>query len=230
MRLQIGESIDPAETLHAPGCIGGIPWLPFGFEIPRSVLTGEPMAFLFQVVFPPEHLLHRYSAAMFMALDRVNEDLVVPPLSCGELSPGPVTPEQLVEQQALHGAYLFGTDDLRPRPDLLSPVQPHRLVTCEYPGDGLVFGRMGPDPEWLQGDETPGALNDRVSSVFAFSIEENLVLPRSTEGPCQIELDYFAPEERRARADGYELFVGNAAFFFAYPNTDTRVAVVVQGQ
>ncbi|WP_182422384.1 hypothetical protein [Aureimonas sp. ME7] len=173
------------------------------------------MAFLFQITFPADHLLCHHTMAMFMTLDGVSENLVVPPFSCGELSRGPVKPTQLVEQQVLHGAYLFGKNDLQPRSDLLSPVEPHCLVTCEYPGDGLIFGRMGPDPEWLQHDETPGALNDRVSSVFAFSIEENLGLPRSAGGPCQIELDFFAPDEWRARTDGYELFVGNAVYFFS---------------
>lgn len=149
MLLQIGERTDPAEALRAPGRIGGILWPATDFEVPRSILTGEPMAFLFQIAFPPHHLLNRSTMAMFMALDGVNEDLVVPPLSCGELSRGPVTPEQLVEQQALHGAYLFGQDDLQPRPDLLSPVEAHRLVTNEHSKVGSIFGRMGPCPEWL---------------------------------------------------------------------------------
>ncbi|PZO71727.1 MAG: hypothetical protein DI640_14080 [Sphingomonas taxi] len=43
MLLQIGERTDPAEALRAPGRIGGILWPATDFEVPRSILTGEPM-------------------------------------------------------------------------------------------------------------------------------------------------------------------------------------------
>jgi hypothetical protein len=58
---------------------------------------------------------------------------------------------------------------------------------------------------------------------------ENLVLPRVPEGPQQIVLDVFATNGRRASTGGYQVFAGNAVFFFAYPGAERRVVVVVQG-
>lgn len=229
MLLGIGETMDPAEAPGEPGRIGGVPWLPSGFEPPCSILTGQPMAFLFQIAFPSEHPLGRHTMAVFLAIDGVDEDLVVPPLSCGELSRVAVTPDKLAEQQALHGAYLFDRDHVRPHYDLLSPVEARRLIVCRDAQDCSPFGQLGDDPDWLLDDETPGALNDRHPSVFCLSTAENLVLPRRAEAPLQIELDFFSPNGRRSRTEGYEMFAGNAVYYFAYPEVDHRVVLVVQG-
>ncbi|MDO1581520.1 hypothetical protein [Rhizobium oryzicola] len=225
----MGDALANEVQLNTPGRVGGVPYLPMDFDAPRSILSGEPMQFVFQIAFPECHVLHGYTAAMFLAIDEIREDLVIPPLSCGELARMSVDKAKLIEQQALHGAFLFHQDKLMPRHDLLSPVQARALVPAAADDAYLPFGCIADDPEWLLGDETPRPLDHRYPSVFCFSTVQGLLLPVIAGSPPQVVVDFLSPDQRASRRETYGMFAGNAAYYFAYPGAEQLISVVVQG-
>ncbi len=189
------------------------------------------MEFLFQIVFPENHLLSRYTLVMFLAIDDADEEWIVPPWSCGELSRGLFSRRHLAEQQRLHAVFLFDRDDVSQRSEIVSPVDCRRLVLADGPDESRVlFGELRSRPRWILDDETPLALEGEHPGVFCLSGAQDLVLPPRQGAPAQIVVDYFCAAGKRPENAGYSLFAGNAVYFFAYPGVDPRVCVVVQSE
>lgn len=227
MELAIARTSDGNASVSGLGFIGGSPFLPKDFILPRSQLTGAEMAFMFQIFFPPTHALAGKTLALFFAIDDVTEDLIIPPLSCGELSRIIVTESELTAQQALHGALLFDVAEVDRAAHVRSPVEHMILVAATGAADETVFGALADYPNWILEDETPGNLDGVYRPIFCLQTVEYLELPRKVGAPGQIEIDIFggksASDERY-----YDMFAGNATYYFAYPRQQ-KVAVVVQG-
>jgi hypothetical protein len=227
MELAIARTSDRNASVFDFGFIGGSPLLPKGFALPRSELTRAEMAFMFQIFFPPTHALAGKTLALFFAIDDVTEDLIIPPLSCGELSRIIVTDGELTAQQALHGALLFDVAEVERAAHVRSPVEHKPLVAATGAAEETAFGVLAEYPSWIVEDETPGNFDSVHRPVFCFQTLEYLALPRQAGAPEQVELDIFG-NKSASEEQFYKMFAGNAAYYFAYPGQQ-KVAVVVQG-
>lgn len=227
VEIAIANRSDGSRFASSLGFIGGSPLLPKGFILPCSALTGAPMAFMFQIFFPLCHALAGKTLALFFAIDDAHEDLLVPPLSCGELSRMNVTENELAAQQILHTAFLFEVVEVERAVHVSSPVEHRLLVEATGAVDETEFGSVENYPRWILEDETPGNLNGKFRPAFCFQTVERLALPRRSGAPGQVVFDIFGGKSAGEEPD-YEMFAGNAAYYFSYPNQQ-MVAVVVQG-
>jgi hypothetical protein len=229
MEIAIANSSAGRASTSNLGFIGGSPLLPPGFAPPLSKLTGVAMAFMFQVFFPPSHALAGKTLVLFLAIDGVTEELIIPPMSCGELSRVVVTENVLAAQQVLHGVFVFDIEEVEPAPHVASPVEYKQLVVATGADIETGFGSLEDSPRWILEDETPGDFSDGRRAAFCLQTVEYLKLPRRSDAPPQAIVDYFDPNGKGiSKEPFYEMFAGNAIFYFSYPNQQ-KVVVVVQG-
>lgn len=90
--------------------------------------------------------------------------------------------------------------------------------------------RVGAEPDWLFDDEAPGSYESFNDPVFLFQVPLGMIFPRRSDAPAQKALD-LAGEVVDANHPHYDLFLGNASYFFGFGTpADARAYVVTQAE
>jgi hypothetical protein len=200
--------------------VGGQPFLAPGAEMPACTLCSARMCFSFQVALPAGHRWHGALVAMFQCISCCSEESLVPEMLSAPLRGATIPPGFLRRFQTNFRIVVSDATSARLRDDY-EPLIPHR------PMDQRLW-RIGAEPHWLTGDETPGSYESFADPTFLFQVPLGTVFPIQPSAPPQKTLD-LSGQPVDSDQPHYELFLGNAVYFFGFgkPATD-RVYVVTQ--
>jgi hypothetical protein len=200
--------------------IGGRPFLSRSAEIPTCAICSARMCFCFQVALPVGHRWQHSVLAMFQCISCCSEDTLIPEMLSGPLK-GVEIPQGFLARYQTNFRIVIGdatTAELR---------SDYRPLIANIPLSPSPW-RIGAEPQWLIDDETPGSYGSFKEPIFLFQVPHGMTFPRLSGAPAQMTLD-LTGQAVAADRDYYELFLGNAAYFFGFGTPAAeRVYVVTQ--
>lgn len=209
----------PPVSSQAPGSfIGGRPFLPPGVGIPACALCSARMCFFFQVALPPGHGWQGALVAMFQCVACCSEDALIPEMLSVPL-PGAGIPGGFLARYQTNFRVIVGdAASASCRSDYEPLIERRPIDPSSW--------RIGAEPEWLLEDEAPGSYESFEDPVFLFQVPFGTAFPVSAAAPPQKTLDL---EGQVVDADRrhYELFLGNASYFFGFGRPAGERAYVV---
>lgn len=206
--------------------LGGSPLLPPELEIPCCFLCGSPMAFFFQVQFPPQHVWSGSTLAVFACISCADEDWLIPEMLTGALS-GASIPEGFLEDYQRNFRFLvFDGHSAVLREDYSQKVAFRRLELAPKGAIEDGSSKVGGEPTWLLEDEAPSNYAGRVPMGFLLQLEPGLAFETVPGAPVQMTLGL---DGRATLADrsSYELFLGNALYLFGTDDASLRLVYAV---
>jgi hypothetical protein len=200
--------------------IGGRPLLSRSAEIPTCAICSARMCFYFQVALPVGHRWQHTVISMFHCVSCCSEDTLIPEMLNSPLNGADIPQGFLTRYQTNFRIVTSDATTAEVRNDYHPPI-PNIPISPS-------LWRIGAVPQWLLDDETPGSHASFKEPIFLFQVPHGMTFPRLPDAPAQMTLD-LAGEVVAAERDYYELFVGNAAYFFGFgaPAAE-RVYVVTQ--
>jgi hypothetical protein len=187
--------------------IGGRPLLSRSAEIPTCSICSARMCFYFQVALPVGHRWQHMVLAMFHCISCCSEDTLIPEMLNSPLNGAEIPQGFLKRYQANFRIVTSDAATAEVRSDY-DPLIPNIPVSPS-------LWRIGAAPQWLLGDETPGSYAPFKEPVFLFQVPHGMTFPRLSDAPDQMTLD-LTGQAVAAERDYYELFLGNAAYFFGF--------------
>jgi hypothetical protein len=200
--------------------IGGRPFLPGSAEIPTCAGCSGRMCFFFQIAFPEGHRWHGALVGLFQCISCCSEDTLIPEMPGDALAGVEIPHGFLTRYQTNFRVVVGDVATARLCSDYDPPIQ-------QSPIDALSW-RIGAEPEWLVGDETPGSYESFNDPAFLFQVPRGMTFPTCSGAAFQKTLD-LTGEVVDSDLPYYELFLGNAvyAFGFGTPAAE-RIYVVTQ--
>lgn len=201
--------------------IGGRPFLPADAGIPTCALCSARMCFFFQMALPVGHPWQGALVAMFMCVSCCPEDSLIPKMLDVALKGAEIPQGFLTGYQTNFRIVVSDIRNARLRADYEPPIQQSPIEVASW--------RMGAEPLWLADDETPGSYESFRNPAFLFQVPPGMIFPKMTGAPPQKTLDLAGNAVDDDRP-GYELFLGNAIYFFGFgeePSAE-RIYVVTQ--
>lgn len=203
--------------------VGGLPCLPAQTTIPTCGLCGMLQSFFFQLAFPEGHSWHGLTLAVFSCTSCVNEAFLIPEMLPGPLRGISVSEEFLRSYQRNFRFIVFDSS----LGQLLTAYEPRvafrRLQIGRSSPAGDVIGHVGGTPRWVLDDESPGSCGETDPMHFLFQLNAGLHYPIIGTAPRQMR-NSFKPE--LSPHSHYELFLGNAAYWFG-TSAKQRLAYVI---
>jgi hypothetical protein len=200
--------------------IGGHPVLPPGVDIPTCAACSARMCFFFQVALPAGHRWAHSILAMFHCTSCCSEETLVPEMPDVALEGADIPPGFLATYQTNFRFVVAGMAGASRRADY-EPLIEHDSVSPSS-------WRVGAEPEWLLDDEAPGSYESFRDPAFLFQVPRGTIFATRPGAPPQKTLDLEGAVVDADRAH-YELFLGNAAYFFGFgPPAAERIYVVTQ--
>jgi hypothetical protein len=200
--------------------MGGHPHLPPAAPIPVCALCSSRMGFFFQVELPAAHRWRGTILAVFHCVSCCSEDALIPEMLSVPLPDAEIPPGFLARYQTNFRIVAGDIATVRRRDDCDALIEKCAIDPAAW--------RVGAAPEWLADDETPGSYESFKDPAFLFQVPSGTVFPKAPGAPPQKTLDL----EGRvvdAEGDAYELFIGNATYYFGFgPPAAERVYVVTQ--
>ncbi len=178
------------------------------------------MCFFFQVVLPAGRRWQGALVAVFQCVSCCSEDSLIPEMPDVSLSGASIPPGFLTRYQSNFRLVVAEATTGRVRND-------YRPLVEDAPIDPGAW-RIAAEPQWLLDDETPASYESFSDPVFLFQVPRGMSFPMSPGAPLQKTLDL---EGQLVDADRhhYELFLGNAVYFFGFgPPAAERVYVITQ--
>lgn len=209
--------------------VGGHPHLPAAAAVPICQLCGEVQTFFFQVAFPTSHSWSGRSLAVFACTSCADENHFIPEMLTGPLAGAEIPAGFLERYQTNFRLAVFPTHGTVERLDVDARVEPFDL-SCESGAQGEEFSGfawLGGSPSWLLDDEAPGSYEGSREMCFLFQISPQLVFPRAAGAPAQVTLGLDGKPKFSA-AESYQLFLGNAIYFFGTATGEPWVYALTQ--
>lgn len=187
--------------------IGESPFLPGCTEIPACALCSARMCFLFQVALPVGHRWQGTLVAMFQCISCCSEDALIPEMLRIPLKGAEIPSGFLARYQTNFRILVSDITAVQLRTDYDPLVQQSPIDQPSW--------RIGAEPSWLLGDEMPGSYESFKDPTFLFQVPSGVTFLKQTGAPYQKALDL---EGRIVDSDRpcYELFLGNATYFFGF--------------
>ena len=214
-------SATPADPVDVPkSFIGGRPFLPGSAGIPTCALCSARMCFLFQVALPVGHPWQGALVAMFMCVSCCSEDSLIPEMLSVALKGAEIPQGFLTRYQTNFRIVVSDIRSAQLRTDYDPLIQQSLIDVASW--------RIGAEPLWLVGDETPGSYESFRHPAFLFQVPPGMAFPKLSGAPLQKTLDLAGKVVDEDRPS-YELFLGNAIYFFGFgePSAE-RIYVVTQ--
>ena len=196
---------DPGEI--SLSFLGGQPFLPGSAEIPACALCAARMCFLFQVALPLGHRWQGALIAMFQCISCCSENTLIPEMLSVPLKGAEIPQGFLKRFQTNFRIVVSDITTAQLRTDYNPLIQQSSI--------DLPSWRIGAEPHWLIGDETPGFYESFKDPAFLFQVPRGMTFPKRPGAPLQKTLDlagYVVDADRPY----YELFLGNVIYFFGF--------------
>ncbi|MFF2445494.1 hypothetical protein ACFVSW_00215 [Neobacillus sp. NPDC058068] len=193
--------------------IGGHPCIPASMEIPVCQLCGAEQTFFFQVAFPEEHIWHGFSMAVFACTSCAHEEYLIPEMLQDTLR-GVDIPEGFLEDyQKNFKCNIFETKKGVYRDSYQEKIQFKRWKQTSTSEPKIANNKLGGQPNWLLGDETPATYKISVPMLFLMQLMEDIKFEIVQDAPPQIRLGLRGNPEP-SKHHYYELFLANNIYFF----------------
>lgn len=200
--------------------LGGRPFLPVSTGIPTCALCSARMCFFFQVALPVGHLWHGALVAVFICVSCCSEDTLIPEMLSVALKGAEIPQGFLARYQTNFRIVVSDVKSARLRSDYEPLIQQSLIDVPSW--------RIGAEPLWLVDDETPGSYESFGRPVFLFQVPPGTAFPKLSGAPPQKTLD-LAGNVVDENRPSYELFLGNAIYFFGFGEASAeRIYVVAQ--
>jgi hypothetical protein len=206
--------------------LGGKPKLPADLSIPICTICGSEQTFFFQIALPDDVIWSGHTLAMFLCTSCADEEFLIPTMLKGVLNGIVIPKEFLVEYQSNFRVLVFETKTAKIREEYIGKIKFGEIIISESESVG-EFGRLGGNPDWILGDETPGIYNDDVGMSFIMQTTENFDYPIHQYAPKQLTINLFG-EIEKSNWEYYRLFVANAIYIFGANDGDKLVYIIPQ--
>jgi hypothetical protein len=198
--------------------MGGRPYLQIDAEIPTCAICSARMCFFFQVALPAGHRWQHAILSMFSCISCCSEDTLIPEMLTIPLK-GAEIPQGFLARYQTNFRIVVGdvaTASYRSDYDPLIEYSPINASTwC-----------IGDQPQWLLDDEAPGSYESFKESIFLFQVPSGMIFPMRSGAPAQKTLD-LKGQVVDAEERNYELFLGNAIYFFGFGSPASEQTYVV---
>jgi hypothetical protein len=208
--LRIDTSVT-SQTGYHRSFLGGKPRLPDDEPLPWCQLCGAQQTFFFQVAFPPGHPWKGFSLAVFACTTCAHEDYTIPEMLPGRLQGAHIPENFLNAYQVNFRLLVFKTAHGRLRREYVERVRfaAWKLVPADV--ETAFASKVGGQPAWILGDETPALYGEGISLVFLMQLVQDFEFPIVENAPQQARLFQF-PDMKPLPF--YRLFNANALYFF----------------
>lgn len=200
--------------------VGGRPKLPSGTDVPQCTLCGNRQTFFLQLAFPSDHAWAENSVAIFACTSCATSDHFIPEMVKGPLRGAQVSADFLSRYQRNFRFLVFETRSACVLADYEERVRFRPLGLL--PTAASSIGRVGGNPDWVLGDETPGGLASAGAVVFLMQLNPELEFETVDGAPRQADLALDGTPAP-SRHPFYQLFIGNKTYLFGpkdpKPNT-----------
>ena len=218
-----------SQDIHHNSFIGGQPKLPGNVNIPRCKLCGNEQTFFFQIAFPFGNPWAGTSVAIFSCTSCADENYLIPEMLNGPLHGINIPHSFLINYQRNFCFEVFETNTGQIQRGYIEKVAFHelRLVPGEFQNS---IGYVGGSPNWILGDESPAFYNSTIPMIFLFQLPLGIRFEKIPNAPPQTEIGLTRKPES-SPDNFYELFLGNALYFFGtLDNSNKLVYVVTQSE
>lgn len=206
--------------------IGGHPVIPRDTPIPDCALCNQAQTFFFQIAMPDDSVWPQRTVAVFACTSCAQEDYLIPEMLPGSLPDIDIPVSFLLSYQRNFRFLVFPSANGVLRQEHPARVAFRRLK-LEASSDPLVDGmKVGGYPNWILEDESPISYADKTPMRFLFQLPLGYSFATVDGAPPQAQIDWGLPVSPRRH---YELFIGNAAYFFGtQPPADPLIYVITQ--
>lgn len=206
--------------------LGGVPRLPVDKEIPRCNLCSAEQTFFFQVALPHDQKWPSTTVAAFACTSCVDEDFLIPEMLMGRLRGIDIPTNFLIDYQRNFRFLVFDTAHAALRSSYAEKIGFRRIKIEASDDPAVPRSKIGGIPNWLLEDETPGSYAGRVPMFFLMQLQAGFRFETVEGAPRQIELGLDGKPRPSSRPH-YELFNGNAIYFFGTYDSDIRLIYAV---
>lgn len=215
------------QTTEGDSFIGGKPKLPPNVDIPKCVLCGRELTFMFQVAFPQDHPWAGKSMAVFYCIEAWHDKYCIPEL------PQPIAnadiPEEFLRNYERNFRVLVFDTPLGKIVDAYQEkvafqalqAVPEKQTKKDW--ELVISGR----PIWIMGmSEKPKTIAGIGNPILLLQVKEEFHFPVLSTAPKQA--NPFAPGGK-SLFPWYDLFVSNRIYFWGVQSNGTeRIYISVQ--
>jgi hypothetical protein len=176
------------------------------------------MCFFFQVALPVGHPWQGALVAMFMCISCCSEDSLIPEMLSVALRGAEIPQGFLTSYQTNFRIVVSDIRSAQLRADY-DPAILQSLID-------VPTWRIGAEPFWLVDDETPGSYGSFRDPAFLFQVPPGMTFPKLPGARPQKMLDLSGNVVDEDRPS-YELFLGNASYFFGFGEPSAERTYVV---
>lgn len=203
---------------------GGLPKLPDGTAAPHCQRCHTALTFFFQLAFSASHAWSGHSVAVFACTSCADENALIPEMPGGKLSGADVPEEFLKRYGTNFGTIVFETRAGRIQSDYPLRVEFAQLSSCQQRKS--AFAQIGGAPVWVLENESPSKVAG-ATATFLFQLRQGIEF-RTVEGaPPQMSIGLDGSPELGAPGH-YELFLGNAIYFFGPEKPSSLIYILTQ--
>ena len=214
----------PGDQSNQVSFLGGKPRLPAGKEVPSCQLCGSQQTFFFQVAIPKGGWAGS-TLAVYQCTRCADEDHLIPEMLNSGFAEADI-PQGFLNHQPNFSFEVFPTDQ-----GLIVSSYKETILFSEIQfveGDSIgSFGKLGGKPDWVLEDESPSTYAGSVKMVFLLEVAPKFQFKLVPNAEPQIELDIMG-ESSPSPFDYYQLFIGNALYFFGTGSGDKAVYAITQ--
>jgi hypothetical protein len=183
----------------------------------RNLLT-----FFFQVAFAPGHVWHGWSLAVFACTCHEHSDDLIPEMLNVPLR-GAVVPREYLRRYQTNFRFITFQGPGVLRSDYVPRLVFQRIVQTKK--FGTHFARIGGQPWWRYENEAPSHTDDGTPMEFLMQLDHGAAFQKLPNAPPQVTFGLTGPEY--SEEPTYELFIGNAVYFFGCMNPDERLVYAI---
>lgn len=215
------------QTTEWESFIGGKPKLPPNMDIPKCVLCGRELTFMFQVAFPQDHPWAGKSMAVFYCMEAWHDKYCIPELP-QPIANADIPVEFLRDYERNFRVLVFDTPlgkivDAYQEKVAFQALQAVPEKQTKKDWELVIGGR----PIWIMGmSEKPKTIAGIGNPILLLQVKEEFHFPVLSTAPKQA--NPFAPGGK-SLFPWYDLFVSNRIYFWGVQSNGTeRIYISVQ--
>jgi hypothetical protein len=206
--------------------IGGKPRLPTGKHVPRCLLCNSSLTFFFQFALTRGGLWEGYTLAVYQCTKCAHEDHLIPEMVESAFAGTDIQESFFTRYQSNFAFIVYPTNEGEIVSSYEESIVFSEIVTVEGESVGS-FGKVGGLPTWILDDESPATYMRSVQMKFLLQVVPNFQFKMTNNAEPQIELDLMG-DAAPSPLDYYQLFIGNALYFFGTECGDKKVYAITQ--
>lgn len=204
--------------------IGGKPWLPKDVSTPFCELCNKEMTFYFQIAFPEDHLWCDHTFSMWACTKCADKNHLIPRMIQPPLKDAVIPPGFLREYQKNFRTLVFATESAHLLEGYEEKIQFGHLHFDTHSSEGVLFGLIGFEPEWILEDESPATYGDkRLHFLFQTYLDIEFPILNDAKQQAKVDLGLTIYDQ-----DYYELFIQNGIYFFGLLPPANEVYILTQ--